>query len=155
KGQPRCRASFLALPADGVGMSDLVRVPASARVADAFERGQLRTGEAARLAGTQMADVHRPDGDAFQTKDFVFQPGEHPANLPVLAFAQDDAQPGALPLRLEALDLPGTDMALRQPNALEQAIDVLPAGNAGYLDEVRLFDLEARMHQSVGQVAVV
>ncbi len=83
------------------------------------------------------------------------QPGQHAANLAVLALVEDDLQPGALTLRLQAAHPSGADVAIAEPDALEQLLDVFACRPAGYLNLIRFLDAEARMHETVGQVAIV
>ena len=60
------------------------------------------------------------------------------------------------PWRLEPLDALRLDVAVAQPDALEELLPGPRAvGCAGHLDQVGLLDAEARVHQPIGQVAVV
>src|SRR5262249_5538986 len=110
---------------------------------------QLLVAQGPRLAGGEPGQAHPPDGHALQSQDLVPQPGQHAADLAVLALAQDDLQPGALALAAQALDAAGVDVAVAQPDALEQLLEILARGAAGHLDHVSLFDAEARVHEAV------
>src|SRR3712207_9007297 len=56
---------------------------------------------------------------------FRSQPGEHAADLAVLPLAEHDLHPGAGPLGLEDLEAAGADVAVAQPDPLEQLLHVL------------------------------
>ena len=83
------------------------------------------------------------------------QLGQHPANLAVLALVEHDLQPGAFALRFQPLDAAGADVAVAEPDALEQLLHVLAARLAGHLHLIRFLDAETRVHQPKGQVAIV
>src|SRR5271167_1766918 len=68
----------------------LVRAPG---FRDVTQHGQLPQGKTACLAAAQVAKLYRADGDATQPHDLVAQPGQHAADLAILAFAQDDLEP--------------------------------------------------------------
>ena len=59
------------------------------------------------------------------------------------------------PCVFSRLHAAGPDVAIAEPDALEQLLDVLAVGLAGHLDQIGLLDAEARMHEPIGQVAVV
>ena len=80
---------------------------------------------------------------------------EHAANLAVLAFAQRDPQPGAGPLLLDRFDAPRLDLAVAEVNPLEQLLQIVARWLAGDLHEIGLSDAETRMHEPIGQIAVV
>ena len=47
------------------------------------------------------------------------------------------------------------DLAVAEPDAVEELLQVLPARLAGHEVEVRLFDAVARVGEGLGEVAVV
>jgi hypothetical protein len=99
--------------------------------------------------------MHRADGDALQPQHLVVELGEHPANLAVLPLAEHDPQPRPVALRLDAADALGLDLAVRQPDAVEQLLEVVRGRLAGDEYQVGLLDLVPRVHQGVGEFAVV
>src|SRR5437899_1192702 len=111
--------------------------------------------KSARFPRLQMPQNDRPQRDAFEPKDFVIEPCEHPANLAVLALAEDDAQPHALSLRSHALDTPRSHVPFAEPDAFQEFLNVLMARLPGNLDDVGLLNTEARVHEEVGKVSVV
>src|SRR5262249_14909892 len=115
----------------------------------------FRTGQPAGLAGGQRADLERTQGGAAQAHDLVPQPGEHAPDLAVLALIEDDLQPGAVTLRLEALDTRRLNASAAQPDTFEQLAQVFRRGMAGHLDLIRLRHAEPGVREAVGQVAIV
>ena len=107
------------------------------------------------LAAAQAIEADGTNGDAAQHHDLVAQPRQHAADLAILALVEDDFQPGAVPLRFQALDAAGADVAVAEPDPLEQLLHVLGVRMAGDLDVIRLVDAEAWVHQAIGQLAVV
>src|SRR5436305_13970277 len=95
------------------------------------------------------------DGDALQAQHLVVELGQHPANLAVLALVQHDLQPGAFALTLEPANPACLDMAITQPDALEQFLDFRALTLAGDLYEIGPLDAVARMHERACQVAVI
>ncbi len=95
------------------------------------------------------------DGDALQAQDLVTQLGQHAADFAILAFIQDDSQPGAFALVFYPVRLASLHVTLAQPDAFEQALQIFRRGMTGHLDEIRLIDSEARMHQAIGEIPVV
>ena len=77
---------------------------APARSADfCCRRAQLRSARNGRdLPLASRPRMHRADGGAPQAHDLVLEPGQHAADLAVLALAEHDLQPGALALRSSA-----------------------------------------------------
>src|SRR5262249_4812678 len=107
------------------------------------------------LAFGQPAKVDGADGNALQPHHLVREACKHAANLAVLAFIKNNAQPGAFALFFQALDMPGVNMALAEPDALAELGEILAGGRAGHLYEVALLHAEARVHELVSQVAII
>ena len=83
------------------------------------------------------------------------KPGQHPANLAVLAFVENDAHPGAFALVFLALCLPGFDVAVAQPDTFEESMQIVCGWVSCYQNQIRFLDAEAGMHQAMGEVAVI
>ena len=83
------------------------------------------------------------------------QPGQHAANFPILPLAQNDAQPGAFALPLQPFHLSGADVAVAEPDTFQKLPNVCRRGKTRHLNEVSFFDAKARVHQPIGQVAIV
>src|SRR5207248_2526354 len=111
--------------------------------------------EPARLAGFESADANWPNGDALQPQYLVAQLRQQTANLTVLSLGQDDAQPGRVAALLQTLDPARVDMAIAQPDALEQLLLIGAARAAKDQDVIGFLDAEARVHKPMGQLAVV
>src|SRR5207302_1530512 len=94
---------------------------------DALELGHR---ERARFARRQVAEFEWADLDAFEAQDLVIELGKHAADLAVLAFGEDDAQPGAVALSFQAFDLARLDMPLAEVNAFEQLLQIVGRGIA-------------------------
>src|SRR4029077_7163625 len=77
---------------------------------------QLLQAEPPSLTALQAVELNRPDGDAAQAQHLVIQAGQHSADLTVLPLVQDDTQPGAFAVCLQALDALGADVAVTQPD---------------------------------------
>src|SRR5262245_65559882 len=100
--------------------------------------------EPARLALAQFIEADGADGDTFEAHHLVLQLGEHAPYLAVLAFGEDDLQPGALALRLQPLDALRLDVAVSEPDTGAELLQLCAASLAGDLDEVRLFGAKTR-----------
>src|SRR5262245_49084883 len=109
----------------------------------------------AALAGSEPAQFERAHGNALETHDLVPKSGQHAADLAVLALVEDDAQPLAVALLLERLHAPRLDVSLCKIDTREQLLNILAARLAGHLHEIALVDAEARVHEAIGQLAVV
>ena len=59
---------------------------------------------------------------------------KHAADFAVLALTKNDLQPSAFALRLEPLDVACPDVAVAEPNALQDLLQVFFSGMAGDLD---------------------
>src|SRR5262249_36822798 len=81
--------------------------------------------------------------------------GGHPPDLAVLTLGQDGPKPGALSLSLQAFDLACLHVAFGQPYSVEEPLPLLVRWTACHLHDVRLFDAIARMHEPVGQLAII
>src|SRR5579871_1822206 len=138
-----CLANGRRKPAGGILTSRLT--PAVRRGAETLQLLEL---EAAGLAAAQLIEKDGTDGHAAQHQDFVPQPCQHTANLAVLALVEDDLQPGAFALRFQATYPASADVAVAEPDALEQLFDILALWPASHLNVIRLLDAETRMHEA-------
>ena len=85
----------------------------------------------------------------------VAEPGQHPANLPILALVEHHLQHGAqLVLGADRHPL-GMHLAFREPHAAAQRLEQLFRGHARHLDEVFLLDAVSRVGEQVGEPAIV
>src|SRR5262249_38487262 len=103
----------------------------------------------------QDVELNRADRGTLEPQYLVAELCEHPADFAVLALTQDDLEPGALALLLEAFDALRAYAPLGEVDAFEQPLELLGRGVAEDLHEVGLLDAEPRVHQAEGEVAVV
>jgi hypothetical protein len=107
------------------------------------------------FADGEPLEADRADRDPVQRHDLVLELGQHPADLVLFPFGQDQLEEGGLSLAADDPDPLGADLAVGQPDALGQLGERLRAGQAGDQYMVRLLDPEAGMREAVGQLAVV
>jgi hypothetical protein len=119
------------------------------------ERAEFVAGEFSRFSARKPIELDRANRDAAKGQDFVPEASEHAANFAILAFIQDDAEPSAALLLLESFDALGTNSALSEIDAGQQAAAVFGSRVAVNLDEVGLFDAEAWVHEAMSEVAIV
>lgn len=93
--------------------------------------------------------------DPVKFQNLVFQLGQHPANLAILPLGQHDANPRAVPLFFQFADVLRFHFSIRKPDPGRQLLQIGHAGVTGHQGFIGFFDADARVHQLMGQVAVV
>ena len=95
------------------------------------------------------------DGDPGQAHDLVSELGQHPADLALLALGQHQLERRRLALGADDPGPLGANLAVGQPDPLDQLTHDFGAGGPCHQSPVRLLDPVSRMSQAVGQLAVV
>jgi hypothetical protein len=86
------------------------------------EGRQFFLGQRAGFPFLESAQAHRTDGNTLQTHHLMSQSGEHAADFPILAFTENDPQPGTVPLVPECPDTLGPHLAITQPDACGETL---------------------------------
>jgi hypothetical protein len=107
------------------------------------------------LAGGETLKRNRADRDPGQSHDLVPKPGQHPADLALLAFGQHQFDRGRLTLGAHEPGPLGANLAVGEPDPFDQLAHYLAAGDSRHQGPVRLLDPVPRVGQAVGQLAVV
>ena len=104
----------------------------------------------------QRAEPERAVTRAMEPRDAQSHRLAHSAHLPVASLVQDDLDLGPLGSRVPDPDLAGrADGARLELNALAQATDLRPVGRPVEPHAVELPHPVARMHEVVGELAIV
>jgi hypothetical protein len=80
---------------------------------------------------------------------------QHPANLAILTFGQDQFEHVRLTLAAQESSPLGADLTFRKPNTRGQLGHDILVGSAGYQSAIELLDAVTRMSEPICQLAVV
>jgi hypothetical protein len=124
-------------------------------VGDPAEEVDLTPGQRAELASGQAFDRDRADGDSGQHHDLVAELGQHPPDLSVLAFGENQFEDRRIASLADRPDPLGPNFSFGQPDSLGQLVENLASRRASDDHSIELLDPELGMGQLVGQLAVV
>ncbi len=124
-------------------------------IGDSSEQVDLTSGQRPELTGGQPLDRDRADGDPGQGHHLVTQFGQHPTDLAILPFGEDEFEDGRLASLTDHLDPLGPDFSLGQPDPVGQLAQDFTLGRAGDDDSIEFLDTKFRVGELVGEFAVV
>jgi len=112
-------------------------------------------GKGTRGALYQVPERKRADGHADQAENFDPLGLEHPADVAILAFIQDDFEPGvAAPLAKDGCALGAQELAVAGDTICERPEETV-AGKGGNLDVVGLIQVRAGIGDAGGPLGIV
>jgi hypothetical protein len=107
------------------------------------------------LADREPLEADRADRDPVQRHDLVAQLGQHPADLTLLAFGEDQLERGGLALMADDPHSLGANLAIGQPDAFGYLGERFAGRQTGHQHAIQFLHAVARMRQSIRQLAVV
>jgi len=115
----------------------------------------LLVGQASSLTGAEAANADAADPCPHQFADGMSEACQHPADLPVTAIPERDAQRRARPSALDNVHLGGPRPSLGQVDTADHAADVGGRDASPDGGQIRLRHAVSRMGQAIGKLAVV
>jgi len=119
------------------------------------ECADLAGYEHARGPGRQLPQTERPDGDSLQLLGAMADRLAQPADEMMPPFMNGDPQPGLRRQTALDRDLGGRRRAVIETDAALQTRERARVGSPAHLDAIDARDVMTRMHEPLGELAVV